>query len=207
MFLQQSLGEKSFMTVRKTFVLVAGLVALLSGAIPAFAQDVDFDVDVVALQPDGPDMDFDLLANRPDFGPGFAVATPGAFMGKACPIGGGGPFSVLQGDLALSDDQAEKLYALKNDFCDKAGPKMLELRTYKRQMKDLMMRPTIDRQQVLALQDKINANKVALCTMKTEKKLNALEVLTTEQRAALRREMIKGCPLKGKMHHHMRHHG
>lgn len=110
------------------------------------------------------------------FGPG----------GRGC--GGGDCLRALN----LTDEQYEKLYGIKNQFLDQIGPKMLEVRTLERHLKDLLTNPTVDAGKAKALQSKINAVKADLANAKLENKLAMLDVLTAEQRKEIRERVIKG---------------
>src|SRR4029453_8264497 len=153
------------MKMTRSLGAALALVALASVAPGALAQMDEPDPDLVPLP--GIVEPFEIAISDLgsltgiDAGP-FALGPMGPLgpgpgrMGR-CPMGGsggaGGPFGFLQGDLALTDDQFEKLYQLKNQFLDKAGPKMLALKTSEREMRDLMTRPAVDKAKIKALQN------------------------------------------------------
>ena len=178
--------------------LAVGIVALLSGIAPLYAQ-VDLAGEIANIQPDedGPIVGFDPMA--------MAARPPqiGARFGGPCGPGGfgAGPFGELSGDLALTDEQSEKLFALKNQLLDKVAPKMLEAISLERQIRDLMTRPQIDRQKLAELENKVIEAKMAVASIKMSGMLDSAELLTPDQRKALRQRLIKGGPLPGGHHH------
>jgi hypothetical protein len=97
----------------------------------------------------------------------------------------------LKGDVAVTDDQYEKLYQLRGDFMDKFAPKMLEVMTLKRHLKDVLTRPILiikaaeKKQMASAVQD--------LANMKIDNEIATMKVYTPEQRKHLRLAMMK-CP-------------
>lgn len=184
--------------------------------------------------PDGPDMDIPqsedfLIGLAPEdmmfnialpmefatqpmaAAPGFQAvppqfgAAPGrfaGFAGRGCGMGGG---DCLRG-LNLSDEQYEKMYGIKNQFLDQVGPKMLEVRTLERHLKDVLTSPSLDAGKAKSLQSKINALKSDLANAKLENKLAMLDVLTAEQRKEIRERVIKGGMMGGPGMRRMIHH-
>lgn len=96
------------------------------------------------------------------------------------------------GALDLSDDQYEKFYALKNSFMDKVGPKMLEIRTNSRHLKDMMTQTTVDAKACRNLQDRINGLKADVANMKLDNRIAMHDVLNDEQRKKIRDFVVKG---------------
>ncbi len=115
----------------------------------------------------------------------------------------GGGHGAWLGALDLTDDQYEKFYALKNSFLDKVGPKVLDIRTSERHLKDLMTQTTVDAKACRNLQDKINGLKGDVANMKLDNRLAMHDVLTDEQRKKIREWVIKG---GHGMHHRGPHH-
>lgn len=197
------------MTIRKNVIVAAGLAGVLSGFSPAFAQFDMPDPEMMVPGDEALVIDLDILANLPmegdfmaalpieaDFIAGPAGGPPGPASGK-CPLpppgkGGCGPFGFLQGDFALTDEQYEKLYNLRNQFLDQAGPKFLALKEAERDLRDQMTKPQLDRNKLKEIQSKINKDKADLANLKLDKKMNALEVLTEEQRKEIRRQAVRG---------------
>ncbi|MDZ4834621.1 MAG: hypothetical protein SGJ27_12655 [Candidatus Melainabacteria bacterium] len=73
--------------------------------------------------------------------------------------GGGCPLWMLDGENAVTDDQYEKLYDLKNRTLDQIGPKMLELHTASRHLRDALTQETIDEKSAKKLQSQITGLK------------------------------------------------
>lgn len=206
--------------------LTVGLMVVFAGFQPAFAQfgeecpdgEQFTAVDEVMVTDPG------LLAlevNDDGGGaPPLAIGQRGAPsqcpMGKmggasfeSCPPGlpggpGKGPFAFLQGDLALSDAQYEKLFALRNGFLDKAGPVLAQMKANERDMLDLVTQSQLDKAKVKALQNKISDQKAQLANLRIDHRMDTLEVLTSDQRKELRRYIVKGgsagCPRFLKRH-------
>lgn len=119
--------------------------------------------------------------------------------GVICPTRGGlskgSSLSVLTGPLALSDEQYEKFYAIRNQFLDKVSPKMVELANLQRQLKDTLTSPEIDGSKAKSIGHKVSNLKAELTNLRTERTIALANALTTDQRKALRQAMIKGsCP-------------
>lgn len=126
-----------------------------------------------------------------------------------CPSSGGCP--LMKGENALTDEQFEKMYSLKNAMLDKVGPKMAELSSLERQLKDVLTGASIDAKKANDLKNKITQAKSDLASIKVEHQIAMAETLTAEQRKALRQAMVKGSmsPMggKGKMMMRSRHRG
>ena len=184
-------------------VLLSAAVCLISPsfALSASAQeapDSDSALEMqVQLTDDGaPDL---LAMGGHRFGPG--PGGPGGFkhhrFGKGgCPMLSG----CLTGANALTDDQLEKMHALKNDFLDQAGPKMVEMFRLHRQMQDGLMAANIDSKSVNDAKTKMVQIKADLENLKLDNKIKAMSVLTPEQRKELRSNMLKGGQRFGRMH-------
>jgi Spy/CpxP family protein refolding chaperone len=174
------------MTIKNKAIVAVVLSAIISGLLPAFAQleipdtDVALDGDLVQTE------DSNLVASLPPMpgGPGAV----GRGMGRA-----GSPLAALQGELALTDEQYEKLFSIKKQFLNDAGPKMLALKSSERDLRDLLSQPSLDKQKVKDLQSRVNDQKAELANLKLDKKLSGLDVLTNEQRKEIRLQMLKGC--------------
>jgi len=102
-----------------------------------------------------------------------------------------GTFTSLKGDYALSNEQLEKLYTIKGQAREEAQPKVADLKSTEKKMRDLLTQPSVDKGQVLSLESQINSDKAALGNLRVETKLNQLSVLTDPQRQELRREFVK----------------
>jgi len=178
------------MSNHKNLLVALGLAATLSSPLAVRAQADTPDPDFMAL--DGEDRV--AVAD-----PGLLVAgplppRPGGFSGRGpCPMSSPGvPFASLEGEHALTDEQYEKLFALKNQFLDKVGPKLAEAMASERDLRDLMTRPQPDRAKIKELQTRINGQKAELANARLDYRLASLDVLTEEQRKEMRRQVIKG---------------
>lgn len=165
---------------------------------PPFEQEIIFE-DQIAEMPAGPPDTFAMKMGH--HGPGMG---PG--MGHGCPF--------LSGENSLSDEQYEKFYQIKNKMKDAMGPKMLEMSKLRRQFCDELNRETIDAKAIGKLGDRMAALKGEMSQLFTGTAVEAMNVLTPEQRKEMRKKMIQGgsmgmsgCSMgfRGKMMHHRRH--
>ncbi|MBS2008952.1 MAG: periplasmic heavy metal sensor [Cyanobacteria bacterium SZAS TMP-1] len=102
---------------------------------------------------------------------------------------GPGPMMLPLHDLDLSDDQVEKLAAIKSSTADKAGPIMLKLHSVEREYRLALVQPEINRDQVSKLQAQLSMQKQALDAVFGEAALDSAQVLTVEQRKQLKQKM------------------
>lgn len=118
---------------------------------------------------------------------------------------GGCPLWMLDGDNAVTDEQYERFYELKNKSLDQVGPKMLDLMQTKRHLKDAMTQESIDEKAVKKMQAQIASLKSDIENIKMDGELQMMQILTAGQRKELRKAMIQG-PKRpsGGMHHMMR---
>jgi Spy/CpxP family protein refolding chaperone len=100
---------------------------------------------------------------------------------------GGGMFRSLN----LTDDQFEKIFAIKNQASEQISPKVADLIVAKKELRNEMTEPNADRSKVLSLQAKINADRDAIANVKVNSKLDELAVFTPEQRQQLRERFVK----------------
>lgn len=176
-----------------TFAAVASMLAPGEGDVfveMAPAQTPAMDAGAVAVE----------VADKGGPGAGGPHGGPGGWH-----HGGGGPFGLLHGDLALSNDQFEKLYSIKESTMDALGPKKLELHTAFRNLMDSVGAGNQDTGRIKSLQDKIASLKSDISTIETGKLVAMSQVLTADQRSAIHLAMIKGS-MSG-WHHHGGHHG
>jgi len=103
----------------------------------------------------------------------------------------------------LTDDQLEKMHSLHNQFLDDLGPKVTQLASLSRKLKDVLMANNIDASQAKALQKDINGIKADVADLKLEHKIAALNVLTSEQKKELRDRLYRGPFERMEHHHHM----
>ncbi|MBS1989743.1 MAG: periplasmic heavy metal sensor [Cyanobacteria bacterium SZAS LIN-3] len=102
---------------------------------------------------------------------------------------GPGPMMLPLHDLDLSDEQVEKLAAIKSSTADKAGPIMLKLHSAEREYRLALVQPEINRDQVSKLQAQLATQKQALDAVFGEAALDSAQVLTVEQRKQLKQKM------------------
>jgi Spy/CpxP family protein refolding chaperone len=147
-------------------------------------------------------------------GPGTDCPMIGPAPGEAaCPImggpmmqammmrmhGGHGPEGIFRG-LNLSDDQYEKMFALKKSTMAKMGPKMAEMGICEMDLHDMMLQPEADKSKVMDQQARINSLRSEMANVKVESELSMLAILTPEQRKELRRGLLRA--MAGGMHPH-----
>lgn len=94
-------------------------------------------------------------------------------------------------EMNLTDDQLEKIAKIKNAFADTAGSKKLQVQSLNRELRSLMTQEKIDRSAVLDLQKKINDLNAELATSKVSMRLDALNVLSTEQRQKIHHKALQ----------------
>lgn len=175
-------------------IAVAFVAPLALGSLPAQAQDgspsMDMPPPMAMPAPGGPGEE------GPPPGPmNFAMALPAGASMEAMPDAGmmdmGARF--LKGDVAVTDDQYEKLYQLRGDFMDKFAPKMLEVMTLKRHLKDVLTSADIDSSKANDLKKQMASAVQDLANMKIDNEIATMKVYTPEQRKHLRLAMMK-CP-------------
>src|ERR1700733_13635164 len=149
--------------LRSATLIICAVSSMFLG-MPALAQEAGFTPEMTADDSLTGDAEMDmLLAALPSAdsvvaaapgGPVLDVADPAA--GAGGPAGGPphmggwhhgghhGPFGALQGPLALTSDQYERLYSLKNQSMDANGSKMLQLHQLHRQLRDSLASADFD---------------------------------------------------------------
>ncbi|MBS1999808.1 MAG: Spy/CpxP family protein refolding chaperone [Cyanobacteria bacterium SZAS LIN-2] len=151
---------------------------------------------------DGPPPQFAALLPPPS-GDAFHMGHHGWGKDGGSGEGGHGCFSEAN---KLTDDQYEKLYAIKEDLMDQMGPKMVQSHSLGRKLKDTLSASNIDTKQAQDLQNKISALKADMSNLKIDSLIKMAQVLTPEQRKELRMKMIKAS-LGGHHRHHGHHWG
>ncbi len=142
-------------------------------------------------------------ADDPSMSPPMVAVVPpgnGALCGKA---------SFLE-SLNLTDAQLEKMAALKDDFETDTAGKKAELKVLFRKMHNLMTMPTIDRGQITAVHDRINALITDLSNARLNYMMDKADVLTPDQRKQIRHKILTWQAFGGlgRWHRrHMPHHG
>lgn len=102
--------------------------------------------------------------------------------------------------LGLSDEQKQAISALKAKFKESAKPKKESL-THRKNIQEMLAQSTIDKTQIIAEQDKINALSAELASAKLTFRIDSGEQLTVEQRQKLRDRVGKMRAGRGKHHH------
>lgn len=98
----------------------------------------------------------------------------------------GPPFAALK----LTDEQLEKMHAIRESHADKLVPKMSELMRLKHKQMELIASPSYDKQTVRDLQTKINSLSGELADERLTVMLESDGVLTVEQKKELRHMML-----------------
>ena len=109
--------------------------------------------------------------------------------------------------LGLSDEQMEKLVALKSEYEVKTAPQKAELCADMKKMGLMMSSPRLDKDAIMSLHEKIDSIKTELCTARVKHMLSAMDVMTDKQREEMHHHML----VRMLSHHHMKggmkHHG
>ena len=92
--------------------------------------------------------------------------------------------------MGLSDEQMEKLVSLKSEYMVKTAPQKAELMSDMKQMMLLMTAPSLDKQAIMSLHDKMSSIKSDLCTARVNHMISAMEVLTSKQRSDMHHHML-----------------
>ena len=173
------------MSASKGNLLTALLSGMLLTGIPALADDEP----PPALEPPPSEIAFTVGLPAPDLleGDVFFVGV-GDEMPTAAPIGpaGGLECGSQCKPIDLSDEQLEKIHSIRNDFLDAVGPKMVEIASKKRHLRDALLSANVDAAKAKALQSEINGLKDEVSNLKLASKIDCLNVLTSEQRKSIR---------------------
>ncbi len=206
------LSPKYLLSISGALALTFTSTVTLALAQDAEVQDREMEVDLImaglpaapmspaiplpgAIAIDAPAPEPAVMAWGRHSGPG-GPGGPGG--GGGCPAMRG----LFSGEHALTDDQYEKLYSLKNSMLDKVGPKMVELHSLERQLKDAITRADIDSKKAADLKGKITSLKSDLSSIKIDNQIAFMEILTADQRKDMRQAMVKGpLMMMGKMGH------
>jgi Spy/CpxP family protein refolding chaperone len=109
---------------------------------------------------------------------------------------------------SLTDDQLLKLRALKDQMSVETAQKRAQLKALKHQMFDKMSAPAVNKAEVVALNNQINAIKTDLSNSRLNFMLAAGDIFTPEQKAAFRSRMLRrGMWGGGGRGHGRGHHG
>lgn len=164
-----------------------------------------------ALQAAAPDMDAAFtqqIAEGPGGGPGGPGGRPMfARMGGMMNQHMHGPLGMLTGANALTDDQYEKMYTIRNETMDAVAPKQLALRQAMRNLFDALAKADQDTARIKSLQSQIASLKADISSAELSKLVQMSQVLTADQRKAIHNGMIRRCVGSSMMgHHHVGHH-
>jgi Spy/CpxP family protein refolding chaperone len=132
------------------------------GAMPVFAQEAPTAEEIIAQAPSG------ALAQI------------------------GGPQAAERAKLRLSDSQLEQLRALKDKFFADNTMKRAQLKILKHDLKNEMIKESIDKGAVLAVQAKINALQADINNARVSQMVDASAIFTPEQRKAMHSRMLRG---------------
>lgn len=160
----------------KKSLLILGATALMAGMTPAFAEPEEGSPAIA----DETTEIIDLVVPEIAFG------------------GGGVPVCE---ELNLTDDQLEKIHAIKLRRADEVGTKKVELMAQMRKLKDLLSQPTLDRQAVQQTQDKISGLKADIANQMINGLMDAHDVMSMDQRKQLRHKFLVG-GFGPHFHHH-----
>jgi Spy/CpxP family protein refolding chaperone len=175
------------MSVSKGTLLPALLSGIFLSTIPAFAQEEPS----AGFEPPPPELAFSVALPITDL-PESAALLGGDEMPVALPMGRAGGLECRGAKpIELSDEQFEKIHALKNQFLDAVGPKMVEIASKERKLRDALLNQNVDSAQAKSLQSDINALKAEVSNLKLDNKISCLNVLTPEQRKGIREKAFR----------------
>jgi len=174
------------MSVSKGNLLPALISGIFLSTLPALAQEEP----MPGFEPIPPEMAIPVglpVADLPE-GP---VMLEGDELPVALPIGPAGGLECHAKPIDLSDEQIEKIHSLKNQYLDAVGPKMVEIASKKRKLRDVLLSTDVDSAKAKSLQEEINSLKAEVSNLKLENKIACLNVLTPEQRKSIRERAFR----------------
>ena len=126
--------------------------------------------------------------------------------GGACPVGGkcSGGSNFFK---SMTNEQLEKLNTLKTQMKESVGPKYLELKKLKTDMKDKITQENVNKEELLAIQDKINAIRADISSSRVSFIADASSIFTAEQKQEMRRKMLMRNVMGAKHHGKRSWHG
>jgi Spy/CpxP family protein refolding chaperone len=127
-------------------------------------------------------------------GGGFGPGGPGGpFMhggpGMPPPPPGMGPMMLPLGSVDLTDDQVEKLAAVRHATHEKVEPVMTKLHALERDFMSALTQPVLNADELSRLRVQISTQKQALDAHFTDSVIASAQILTAEQRKQIRLEM------------------
>ncbi len=90
----------------------------------------------------------------------------------------------------FTDEQLEKIHAVRTKYGDGNAVRMAELEKLRHQIFDGLGQQTVDKSQVLALQGKINELEAAAGIDRAQMMIEMHDILSPEQRQQMRRHML-----------------
>jgi Spy/CpxP family protein refolding chaperone len=105
--------------------------------------------------------------------------------------------------LGLTDEQMEQLVSLKSEYAVDTAKQKAELKADMGKMMLLMTAPTLDKQAVLSLKEKMDQLKASLCDARVNHMISAMNVMTPKQKEQMRHHML----VHMLSHHHSMGHG
>jgi Spy/CpxP family protein refolding chaperone len=192
-------------------ILSAGVVI---GGAPAFAQGA---ADDATLQPTNMTAQaggVEILLNGDEAEvvetPQLAAMLPPQAMEAFAMEGGHGAWghhSMFSEGNKLSDDQLERLYAIKEDSHEQSALKKVQSHILGRKLKDTLSAANIDTAAAKDLEGKIISLKSEIATIHMDALIKMAQVLTPEQRHEVRMHMLRGSMGHHGHHGHWGHHG
>ncbi len=164
--------------MKKIFATATVLASIM--AVPAFAQEFGDTAGGI----DDSSMNLPVEASE------SLALLPGQVSIEGPDMAVGAGFA-SQASLALSDEQLEKIAKLKAELSDSQSPKMNELRSLSRQLKDALSAENPQKGKVMEIQSKINSLKADLSNARLNAKLETLAVLNPEQKQKLRHASLE----------------
>ncbi len=89
----------------------------------------------------------------------------------------------------LTDEQMEKLAKLRDDTTDKAAPIGIKLQTLEREFRSGLAQSELNQAELKRLSNEISAQKQAMDSLMRDNMLKTAELLTPEQRQAMKQSM------------------
>lgn len=123
--------------------------------------------------------------------PGAAVPVGPGGPAMKCFPGGGRHHGGFMKSLNLSDDQLEKLHAIRVKSKTATAGKRAELSVLQTQLREALSAENIDKQAAFSIQSKINALRADLANARLASLIEKSDVFTTEQKKEIRHKMLE----------------
>ena len=128
------------------------------------------------------------------------ITAPSTLAVNDADAGARGGHSWHHDGFELSDDQLERLNAIKMQFAKNTAGMRADLHVQKMQLKDILTKPQIDVGQAKSVQDRINSLHAQLSDARLNYVIERAAVFTPEQRQQMRRMFLRHGAFGG--HHH-----